>query len=47
MTNRRLFGKASLATLDEDLSFLRALDLQAEVYLPAHMLDSLDTQRIE
>jgi sugar phosphate isomerase/epimerase len=47
MSSRDLYGKASLATLREDVDFLRAHDLRAEVYLPAHMLDSLDSSLLD
>jgi sugar phosphate isomerase/epimerase len=47
MTRDRLFGRASLSSLDEDLIFLRTQGLNAEVYLSADMLDSLDDQLVK
>jgi len=47
MTRDQLFGRASLSSLGEDLAFLKTQGLDAEVYLSADMLDSLDDQLVK
>ncbi len=47
MNISRLFARATLNNLDEDLSFLKEHGLNPEVYLPAGGLDSLEAAQLE